>query len=335
MRTSSLLLVAATSLLAFQGCAPFCCDTYCSPSPCRTSCRPVWSNQIGEGCDRWMDCTDICVDGFCQQSGQVRGLLQESYRSSRQTLKQLHSCDSCNNQCEKFDTCSSCNSRPRARRPVFQHNIDIAAWKPKWNLPWKKSGSCSSCGASKGTCGPACQECGASGSCGSSKHDHPAGYSYSSDAEQNFESYPLPSEEQAFDSNTFFSQAPATHAPGMPSPQQYFAPPENEYQFAPQAGPQFGAAPLQPHLPPMAPPLAPPAQEFAETPIQQLPPPLPENSPRSLQWRAVSTYRESFPAPPAADGHEPAPLRTPSQILGNPPAIPADEFEAPLIIDSK
>lgn len=57
-------------------------------------------------------------------------------------------------------------------------------------------------------------------------------------------------------------------------------------------------------------------------------------SPRGLQWRAVSSYRESFPAPPAADEQEATPMKTPSKVL-TPVPEGSDEFEAPLIIDGK
>jgi hypothetical protein len=65
-----------------------------------------------------------------------------------------------------------------------------------------------------------------------------------------------------------------------------------------------------------------------------LPEPLPEGSPRGLQWRAVSTYRENFPAPPAAEKNESAPYQTPSRVL-NGGSEGADEFVPPLIIESK
>lgn len=67
---------------------------------------------------------------------------------------------------------------------------------------------------------------------------------------------------------------------------------------------------------------------------QPLPQPLPEGSPRAQPWRAVSSYRESFPAPPAADVESPAPLTTPSKVL-TPLYDEGDEFEPPLIIESK
>lgn len=353
----TLLLIASTILLsALPGCASYCCNNYCNP--CGSSCQPwtghswggqSWGGQMGACCDSWMDGTDACVEGFCQQNSQVKGLLKESYRSSRQTLKGLYAggcgtgcgvsqCGGCQ-ECEQFGPPAppcGCSGKCKGHRPVWDVKIPKwrpswkCCWKPKWSNPWKKKQSCGcqTCGATGGSCGPTCGAGQGNCNCGTGHFDHPAGehppgYSYVGE-----------------DESLGMSPQGNGGAPTMPGAENYFVSPS-------QPGGMPYASGQQPiPVPPLAPPslmpesargmpmqggMVPPA---AMESAQQLPPPLPEGSPRGLQWRAVSSYRESFPAPPAADEQEATPMKTPSKVL-TPVPEGSDEFEAPLIIDGK
>jgi len=352
---SSIALVSLLS--AGSGCASYCCDSYCG-GPCGApSCGPSycgggWTGQAGNCCDSWMDGTDACVDGFCQHNSRVKGLLKESYHSSRQTLKDLYnpprpefcvsqcgagqcSTGQCGSSqcgaggcqsCEQFGppeppTDCSTSLKVKGRRPVFMSGRWKPNWKPDWKFPWKKSDGCLTCGSSGGC------------SCGAGSHEYPAGYAASAMTDEI--GMPNPNQFAA--------------GPEMVSPENYFVPP-TEYGANGSGAQQYGAQEygaqqpvpqVQQGLPPMnVGPAMNGGQPYAGpgmvemTPAQPLPAPLPESSPRGSQWRAVSTYRESFPAPPAAEMGNGGPQLTPSKVL--PPLYDeGDEFEPPLIIESK
>lgn len=298
----------------------------------------------GNCCDQWMDGTDACVDGFCQHGSRVKGLLKESYLASRQTLKDLHNppppefcvthpgpgqcgagqcgAGQCGagrcHECEQFgpmEAPAGCGTgwKPKWRRPQFDAWGWRPNWRPSWKFPWKKSRECMTCG-SAGGCG-----------CGAGSHEYPAGYA--STGNDGFNS-PDPNQIAA--------------GPGMASPEEYFLPSTangggqfggvEQYgvqQAVPQVNsPQFNAPQFN------APQFSTSVSDQGMPAAQPLPEPLPEGSPRGLQWRAVSTYRENFPAPPAAEKNESAPYQTPSRVL-NGGSEGADEFVPPLIIESK
>lgn len=257
-------------------------------------------------------------------------------------------------ECEQFgppEPPCGCGSTKKCRKDRRLFQMDCLSWRPKWKpswkFPWKKQKGCDSCGetcscGASGQCGAS--GCGAGGSCtncATGHHDHPAGYASSVNQE-------MP------------NQGEFAFGPRAESPENYFIPPTNhgaqrfggteQYGSTEMYHPQQPVPPMnagQPFAPqPYSPEYAGPqytGQQYSgpqytgpqSGTTQQLPNPLPEGSPRARPWRAVSSYRESFPAPPAADMESPAPLTTPSKVLTPPYDEEGDEFMPPLIIESK